>query len=246
MNLLALRSVLAIPETIFAPLIIVDALVAYGWMALLVAASGFQPPINRWLGATDDEVDVLRPHTKRAGLSKRRALFGVGVIALALALAARALGTRLPTSGLISSPSGWTVLLVTTGALALSFVPAVRRLGTHGDRLGYALLYLVLAATGAQASLEALWSAPAWVGVGLITVAVHGAAMLIAGRCLRIPIGLLATASQANIGGVVSGPLVGAVYRQSLAAVGLLLAVAGNAVGTYLGLLSAKLCRWVF
>jgi uncharacterized membrane protein len=248
MNLLALRSVLAIPETIFAPLIIVDALIAYGWMALLVAASGLQGPINRWLGAEDQPDSPGVPagaRAKRLGASERGALFGVGVIALLLSLAAQAIGARLPKGALISSASGWTVLLVTTGALALSFVPAMRRLGSRGGRLGYPCLYLVLAATGAQAGLEALWSAPAWVAVGLITVAIHGAALVIVGRLLRIPIGLLATASQANIGGMVSGPLVGAVYRQSLAPVGLLLAVAGNAVGTYLGVLAATLCGWI-
>lgn len=53
MNLLALRTLLDVPEPIFAPLIIVDALFAYAWMAVLVAGAGFQAPINRWLRATE-------------------------------------------------------------------------------------------------------------------------------------------------------------------------------------------------
>jgi uncharacterized membrane protein len=74
---------------------------------------------------------------------------------------------------------------------------------------------------------------------------VHGLLLLIAGRWLRAPLGLLAVASQANIGGVVSAPLVGAVYDRSLAPVGLLLAMAGNAVGTYVGWAAALLCRLI-
>ena len=98
---------------------------------------------------------------------------------------------------------------------------------------------------GAQASLKALWSSPAWLLVGLITVAVHGIALIGAGIILRVPLGVLATASQANIGGLVSAPIVGAVYQKDLAAVGLLLAILGNALGTYLGLLSAWLARFL-
>jgi len=104
-------------------------------------------------------------------------------------------------------------------------------------------LYLVLAATGAQASIAALWSAPAWLAVGAGVALLHGTVLLMTGRWFRISLGLLATASQANLGGVVSAPLVGAIYHRSLAPVGLLLAMAGNAVGTYLGWLSAIFCR---
>ena len=123
--------------------------------------------------------------------------------------------------------------------------PRLRAIGESGPVLGYPALYLVLAATGAQGNLSALWATPAWMGLGLITVAVHGAALMAAGKMLKLPLGLLATASQANIGGVVSAPLVGAVYHKQLAPIGLLLAVAGNALGTYLGLLAATLARFL-
>ena len=117
------------------------------------------------------------------------------------------------------------------------------RLGEAGSRLGYPVLYLVLAATGAQAQLRALWSTPVWIALGAIVVLVHGSTLLLAGRLFRIRLGILATASQANLGGLVSGPLVGAVYHRTLAPIGLLLAVAGNALGTYVGLLAATLAR---
>jgi len=245
MNLLSLRMILQIPDVVFAPLIVVDAMIAYGWMACLIAASGFEQPINRWLRVT------TTPHVRDAHVSAEdqsttplRLLSACAALSLGLVIGARALAARLPTFQLITSTNGWTVLLVTTIALGLSLIPTVRRIGATGSRLGYPCLYLVLAATGAQASLNALWSAPMWLILGLIIVIVHGLALLVAGRWLRLPLGMLATASQANIGGVVSAPLVGAVYDQSLAPIGLLLAVAGNALGTYLGLWAATLCRW--
>ena len=244
MNLLALRAILGTPEPMFASLIIVDALIAYAWMALLVAASALQGPIDRWLRAAPI-LDGPGMSPAEAGAPPRGlgAQVGCALIAAALALGARLAARHLPTSTLVSSSSGWTVVLVTTAALGLSLLASVRRLGSSGNALGYSALYLALAATGAQASLTALWSAPVWIVVGIGTAAVHGLALLAAGRLFRIPLGLLATASQANIGGVVSAPLVGAVYHQSLAPVGLLLAMLGNALGTYLGVWSAALCR---
>ena len=254
MNLLALRSVLDTPERIFAPLIIVDAMIAYSWMALLVAASGFQRPIDRWLRAQPPHEHERSPLTRLvpeqtefqgAPPNDPKALVCCALLALGLALCARLLAPRLPTSQLVSSATGWSVILVTTVALTLSFLPPIRRLGAVGNNLGYPCLYLVLAATGAQASLEALWSAPVWIVVGIGVVAIHATVLLLVGRLLRIPLGVLATASQANIGGVVSAPLVGAIYHQSLMPVGLLLAMVGNALGTYLGWYAALLCLWL-
>ena len=245
MNLLALRTVLQMPDPLFAPLIVVDAVVAYTWMAGLVAASAFQQPINRWLRAAEIMMDVPAAQPPGPAASRGRAALLSAAAALGLSLGARALATHLPLSPLVGSGAAWTILLVTTAALALALIAPVRRIGSGGDVLGYPCLYVVLAATGAQAKLGALWSTPVWLLLGLVIVLVHGVSLLLAGRWLRIPLGLLATASQADIGGVVSAPLVAAVYHQSLAPVGLLLAIAGNALGTYFGLLAALGARWM-
>jgi len=245
MNLLAIRSILQTPEAIFAPLILVDALVAYSWMALLVGACAFQQTINGWLRATTS-LGAQPSLTERAASRHHAGAQAACVaVAVALTLGARAVAPRLPTSMFVTSAAGWAVLLVTTAAMSLALVPSIRRLGVGGERLGTASLLVVLAATGAQADLGALRSAPAWLLVGGATVATHGALLVLAGWWLHIPLGTLATASQANVGGAVSAPMVGAVYHQSLVPVGLLLAMAGNAVGTYCGLLAAGVCRWL-
>jgi uncharacterized membrane protein len=240
MNLLALRALLEPPEPVFAPLIVVDAVVAYGWMACLVAAAGGQARADRWLCAEPFAQTAADADTApgRRGTTALGALLVLGAVWVLARLAA-----RLPTSALVASPSAWLVLLVTTAALAASLHPGARRAGTSTVRLGYPLLYLVLAVTGAQADFGALASAPAWLGVGVIVIAMHALTLLLAARLWRIPLGVLATASQANVGGVVSAPLVGAVYHRALAPIGLLLAVAGNALGTYVGLGTAALAR---
>ena len=243
MNMLAARALLDVPNAVFAPLVVVDALTAYGWMALLVAASGFQGSFNRWLHAEGG--DRARQASPAPGRTSHRSRLAGAAIAGLIAASGLRLAGRLPASGWISSANGWAVLLVSTAALALSAWPAVRRAGEAAAELGYPCLYLVLAATGAQANPEALWKTPAWLMVGAVTVLVHAALLLAAGRLLKVPLGPLATASQANIGGVVSAPLVGAVYDRSLAPAGLILALAGNALGTYFGWAAAALARWL-
>ncbi len=140
---------------------------------------------------------------------------------------------------------GWTILLITTASLLLSLIPRMQKTGSQGASLGYPLLYLVLAATGAQADAGALLQAPLWLVVGVLTVLTHAGFLLLAGKLFRIPVGLLATASQSSLGGFVSGPLVGAVYHRTLAPVGLVLAMAGSAFGTYVGLATASITKFL-
>ena len=246
-NMLALRTVLEVPTEAFAPLIVVDALVAYGWMALLIASKGCEGRLNRWFRAEATIPPVLATgaHPQPFHASGPWGLAGLCVLGIGLTLACRWAAQGLPRAGLVSSVTGWTVLLVTTAAVLLSFVPPIRRLGTSGAVVGYPCLYLVLASLGAQASPGALLATPVWVGVGLGMLAGHALTLAIGGRVARIPWAVLATASQANVGGVVSAPLVGAVYHQHLAPIGLLLALAGNALGTYLGLAAATVSRWL-
>ena len=242
MNLLALKVMLDTPDAIFTSLIVVDALIAYSWMAILVGLSNVQAPIDRWLRAKPLDLLPTADSTGNQAAQARDIVFS-GFCSLLLTIGVQAVAPRLPTNVLVNSRSGWVVLLVTTLALGGSLVGPIRRLGRSAPTLGYPCLYLVLAAMGAQASVAAVRSAPVWVTVGVGIALVHGLTMLIGGRLLRLPLGVLATASQANLGGVASTPLVGAVYDQRLAPIGLLLAIGLNAVGTYLGLCAALVAR---
>ena len=255
LNMLAVQAILNTPQAVFAPLIVVDALIAYSWMACLVAVKGYETRINRWLRATGCGAQRVSPlgdtpyqgasATHPAPPGKPGAPWCAGALAVGLAAVCGWMAQSLPTGGLVASTTGWTVLLVTSLALLGSCVPSIRRLGSHSSACGYPCLYVVLAVLGAQASLTTLLATPGWIALGVGWLAIHAMCLLVAGRLLRLPLGMLTTASQANIGGVVSAPLVGAVYHQQLAAVGLVLAIGGNAVGTYLGLASATLARWL-
>jgi uncharacterized membrane protein len=251
-NMIAVKEALAAPESAFAPVIVIDAFFAYAWMAFLIWAAGRQARFDAWVGARGD---VLVPGDDR--VAGRRAPWpwvGVPVAALAVGalgiLVGRRLGPALSSALAALSPSvaagfkptTWTVLAVTTAALLLALTGRFRARPERTEFVGNALLYFLLTTLGAQASLEALGRAPAYLVLGAGALAAHALFLIVGAKMFRLPLALVATASQACVGGVVSAPMVAAVYRPTLAAVGLLLAVAGNVVGTYLGLLTAQIC----
>ena len=262
MNLLAVKEALGMSDAAIAPIILTDTIVAYGWMALLLmlstapGATRPAPLVSPQRGETSLREDRgcsrpdgrTMPATRDLELPGRVAparLFATLAIAILMSWGAQCVARRLPI-GVAVNAATWTVLLVTTVALALSLTPLGRLgRGEAVERLGMVCLLVLLASIGARADLRAARSAPVFLVAGVTAVAIHGAVLAVVGWRWRAPLGLLATVSQANVGGVVSAPLVASAYDRALAPVGLLMAVLGNAVGTYLGLTAAILCRAV-
>ncbi len=258
-NLIAVKEALAAPENVFSPVIVVDTVFAYSWMAFLIWLAGRQGAIDRWNRVPAEGVVRSERGSGDRAVSGRAPWPWAGVPITALALAAlsmifgttagpslsQAVGRWFPSLGNSLKPATWTVIAVTTGSLGAAFSGRFRAAPERTERIGNFILFFLLTILGSQASFKALGEAPAFLAVGAVALAVHGAALAVGARVSRLPLSLLATASQACVGGVVSAPMVGAVYRPALAAVGLLLAILGNVVGTYLGLLTAQLCAAV-
>jgi uncharacterized membrane protein len=244
-NMVAVKASIGTPDAIFAQVVVVDVIVAYAWMALLMALAPRQHWLDRVTRSAAQRPGEAHSDTEQTGTSGWHLLPLVGIVAVSAGGSALStvVGQVLPVvPGAISSFT-WTVVVVTAVGVGLSFTPA-RRLDRFGaSRLGYVLLYFVLACIGAQADLAALRDAPLFIAVGTIWIFLHAVVLLVGGRIFRVPAFLLATASQANIGGPVSAPIVADAYRPGLAGVGLLLAVLGNIYGTYLGIGCALLCK---
>ena len=240
MNLLAVKEALGTSDAAIAPIIVTDTIVAYSWMALLLAMARPTSPLLRGGPPRDECSSPVEGHP-RAGMPA----WAIVLVAIVLSLGAQGIAGRLPTGPVVSAAT-WTVLLVTSVALALSLTPLGRwGRGEAVERVGMLCLLVLLASIGARADARAIRHAPAFLAAGATAVAIHAACLIAVGRWRRVPLGLLATVSQANIGGVVSAPLVAAAYDRALAPLGLLLAVFGNAAGTYLGLLTAAACRLI-
>ena len=244
-NMVAIAESVGTPEAIFAPVIVVDTVVGYGWMGVLLLFSAFQPKFDRWLkadlSAIEDtnrrlaEVEAVRHPSTVADIA---IILGLG---LAGAILSVQLGAKLPALGdpTIISHTTWAVLIVVTGGLLLSFTP-VRKLEEVGaSRMGYVALYLMLTGIGAQGDLRAVLDAPAFFFAGMLWIAIHATFLIIAARLLKAPSFFIATGSMANIGGVGTAPIVAGIYHPAMAPVGLLMAVAGYILGIYFGLGSA-------
>lgn len=238
-NMVAIAESVGTPDAVMGPIIVVDTVVGYGWMGVLLFLSAWQAVFDRrWnadtsaLTETNAVLADLDSHRRPTDLRDIAIIIG---LALSGAVASVWLGDLLPVLGepTIISHTTWAVLIVVTGGLLLSFTP-VRNLEEAGaSKVGYAALYLLLTAIGAQGDLMEVLSAPAFFFAGVLVIAVHVAVMLATARLVRAPFFFVATGSVANIGGAGTAPIVASVYHPAMAPVGLLMAVAGYILGIY-------------
>ena len=243
------------------PIIVVDTVVGYGWMAVLLFLSKYQARFDAWVEADTTAMDRVNATLREMDTTRRPLSTETGAIILGLGIAAavlsRVLGGRMPALGpmrtviengvavqemtTVISGGTWAVLIAVTAGLALSFTP-LRRLEADGaSRLGYVALYLLLTSIGAQGNLLAVFDAPLYLATGVVWLSIHIALLFGAAKLLRAPLFFVATGSMANVGGAASAPIVASVYHPAMAPVGLLMAVAGYVLGIYGGIAVATM-----
>jgi uncharacterized membrane protein len=255
-NMIAVARGTQTPDSVYLPMVVVDTVVPYAWMAMLIVMAARQRAYDRWNRSRVELVDELARRSRTEVQTRQPVSLPhlAGMLALAAAVGAACLqlgpvlvrcqeSLGIPTQFI--NGYGWAIILATTGGIALSFTPARRLEGYGASKLGYFLLYLVLTSIGARTSLAHIAAAPLLIVAGVVWICIHGVILMGAGRLMRAPMSLLAAASQANIGGPASAPVVAGIYQSGLAPVGLLLAILGNILGTYAGLLCTAVCAWV-
>ncbi|MEK6642856.1 MAG: DUF819 family protein [Planctomycetota bacterium] len=255
-NAVALTSSFQVSDQAAAPLIVVDVIIAYAWMAVLLFLAARHRRVDRWLRADPAKSMALESRIASATDAPSQSTHWHWVVLLSAFGMIVAIGSKVgadawtrTTAGqalrFLLDESAWRVILATTIGAALSFTPA-RRLESRGaSRVGMSMLYVLVACIGSGADLSALRHAGGYLALGLTWMAIHIVILIAVGRLLRAPLFFLAVSSQANIGGPISAPIVAAAFHPALAPVGVLLAIAGYVVGTYLGLLCIHLCRLV-
>jgi uncharacterized membrane protein len=247
-NMIAVKEALNTPDKVFLPMVIVDTIVPYVWMGILLAMVRIQPVFDRWNHSNRQMLDQLNKRIFDISSSRQKQKWNVKGIILVLGLAilgsliSQFIAKPLPEIKYAVSTYAWTIIIVSALGILLSFTP-VKNLENFGaSKIGYFMLYFVLASIGAKANMIDIGSTFLLILAGFLIVFIHAGFLLVASRIIKAPLFLAVVASQANIGGVASAPVVAAVYQPGLASVGLLLAILGNIVGTYLGILSGQLC----
>jgi len=246
-NMVAIAESVGTPESILGPIIVVDTVVGYGWMGILLLMSAWQHKYDQRTGAntaaleeTTRRLEEMEQHRRPMLLRDLAMIVGLGFGGAVIAVA---LGGAMPSLGdpTIISSTTWAVLIVVTVGLALSFTPVSNVEEAGASRVGYAALYLLLGAIGAQADLKAVLATPLFLLAGALWLFIHALILFGVARLIKAPLFFVATGSMANVGGAASAPVVAGVYHPAMAPVGLLMAVAGYVLGIY----AALGCAWI-
>jgi len=230
-NMVAMAESVGTPDSLMGPVIVIDTVVGYGWMGLLLFFSAWQTRFDKWNNAdrrgledAQRHLEGLQSDGKALDLPHLTMIMG---LAFAGAVLGVWLGGMVPELGdpKIISHTTWTVLIVVTVGLMLSFTK-VRNLEQYGaSTVGFGALYLLVGSIGAQADLAAVLETPAFLLAGSLWIAIHVAILLGVARLIRAPLFFVAVGSMANVGGAASAPVVAGIYNPALAPVGVLMRV---------------------
>ncbi len=240
-NFLAVQQSLQADPSIIGPLVIADTIVGYSWLAMLLLLSPYKEKIDKYILKADRTKldEALKRFESKTKTSQDIGAYDILLIsggAIAIAITVRLLSEVLPVLGdpVIVSASTWTMLIAVSLGVGLSITPAKQLEEIRASQFGYAFLYFIVPAVGAQANVSAIIEAPQVLLAVTIVMVVHIVVLFIGGRLLRAPSFFLATGSMANVGGVVSASVAAAAYEKSLLPLGALLGVAGYLLGTYI------------
>jgi uncharacterized membrane protein len=260
---LALKEIYGCSEELFVIILVIDALVANVWTALLFYGAGVTQKIDAWLGADASMIEDVKKNIlkyketkdKPADLKDLTFILGIGFGGTAVAHACSGFISTwvgphrdwLIANGLepFASPFLWLILLSTTIGILLSFT-RVRKMEKLGSTdFATLFIYFLIMTIGMRLDLFNIGANMGLLAVAVIWMLIHITSMLIAAKISKAPFFFVAVGSQANIGGVATAPAVAAAFHPSLAPVGVLLAVLSHVIGTYAGIISAWLMRLV-
>lgn len=240
-NMIAIKEGVDCPEGLFSPVIIVDSVVGYGWMAIMIALGRQQDRVDQFNQANRQVIidlnqrlsDYQRAHSRPLTLPCFSMILAVGFVGGWFCMW---LGQRMPEIEPVMSHFTWGILIILIVGLFLSLTP-VRKLESEGaSAVAYGGLYLLVATMGAGGDLREVAKAPLLFAVGIVWMSIHVLVLAVMMRLCKAPMFLFATGSMGNVGGVISTPVVAGIYQRGLAPVGVLMGVVGNLVGTPAGL----------
>ncbi len=248
-NMVAMKEVFHVDATTFGQFAVVDAEVAYVWMAILLLLAQRAPAIDAHQHADTTALDDLKErlaayhqeHVRAATLTDFMLMFGLafGTVGFAHWVAgafAPWITAQFPwtRSAGLGEPLVWIIAICTTVGLALSFTRVRRLEGAGASTLGTLLLYVLIACIGMQMDIGAVFGNPALLLLGVVWLGFHIVILWIAARLVRAPLFYFAVGSQSHIGGPASAPVVASAFHPALAPVGALLGTLGYATGTVL------------
>ncbi|WP_127124832.1 DUF819 domain-containing protein [Pseudoflavitalea rhizosphaerae] len=259
-NLAALNEVFKPSPQLFSTMVVLDAVMANIWLAILLYGVGKNRKINKFFRAEDKDVEEVKEKmqayqqatAKIPSLSDSLSILAVafGGCGLAYLIAGplvSAIQTNFPYLEKFSLTSNffWVVILCTSIGVILSFTPLRKLEGAGASRVGTVFLYLFITAVGLQMDILGVFRNSGLFLVGFIWLCFHALAMIIVGRMIKAPYFFFAVSGEANLGGAVQASLIASAFHPALAPVGVLLSVLGYVLGNYGGYICGLLMQWV-
>ena len=253
---LALKEIYGCSESLFTIVLIVDAVVANTWMAILIYGAGVTKRIDKWLKADMSSIDEVMKRVDRTENNDKKPVtlidlaailaLGFGGAGLSRLMAMGVVGLNIGGGeGAFSSEFLWMIIFATTLGIILSFT-RVRLLEKSGaSSIATLFIYFLIMTIGMRLDIFSLEGSASLLWVAIIWIIFHAVVMFAVAKIIRAPYFFVAVGSQANIGGVATAPAIASIFHPSLAPVGVLLAVLSHVLGTYAGIISAWLMQWV-
>lgn len=256
-NMFAVKQALSIPDNTFAPIPIVDAIIAYAWMIVFMCLASRQMNYSKIFPSSAQYVDDLRKRSSSIVEEHRTQPKNAYSVLLAVAIcggcASVYMGIEIHSMALkyfrnsisdgIITAASMTMIMATIIGLALSFyIPGY---GSEASNAGTAILYLLIQMYGAQINIRDIDKAGWWIVAGIVIVISMSTFMLVANCLLKGPLILIAVGGEANLAGPNSSAVLAMAYDPHMASLGILLGLLGGIIGTVCGLITSQICKFI-
>ncbi len=240
-NMVALQSILDVPETLFGYILMMDTINYAVWVMFMFWLVPFAGRFNKWTKAPEQlasDALNLKTEEKEAPITFQNILYLLGIGLLISAVCTWA-GQNLPNVGDVINGTTWTIMLASLIGLGLAMTPLSKMSGSM--ELSNVMLYVIIALIASRSDFSNLAQAPIYLVSGFLILFIHLLVMVLLGKFFRYDLFTLGVASLANIGGMASAPMLAASYHKSLIPIGVLMALMGSFAGTYFGMLVGKI-----
>ncbi|AWE08571.1 hypothetical protein DCE79_14865 [Lysinibacillus sp. 2017] len=241
-NMVALQSILDVPETIFGYILMMDTINYAVWVMFMFWLVPFADRFNKWTKADTsymNSIDINTDNiTDEQGAKFEHILYLLGIGLLVSSLSSF-IGGQLPVIGDIINGTTWTIMIASVLGLILALTPLSRIPGTFD--VSNVMLYIIIALIASHSDFSNIAQAPIYIISGFLIMGIHLVIMLALAKLFKLDLFTLGIASLANIGGMASAPMLAAAYNKALIPVGVIMALMGSFLGTYFGMAIAKI-----